>query len=184
MAIGVVTGDAFEREMRALNIVPDIEHQVNEEVRALVRGRGNKPEVPMEMRALIATEKQAGASSKELQDEFGVSASSVSAYANGATSTATYNDPEKAITDALEASANVVIGKAQKKLLSALDAISESKLLDAKPNVASAVARDMSNIVKNMKPEAGLTINNNKIVVFKPRTREEDEFETIHVIEE
>jgi hypothetical protein len=184
MAIGVVSAESFDREMRDLGIVPDLEHHVNEEVRALVRGRGNKPEVPMAIRALVATEKLAGAPAELLADEFNISESSVSAYGNGATSTSSYDKKEPEIVAALDKAEERIIGRAQHKLLAALDSISEVKLKESKPNIASAVARDMSNIVRNMKPEAAVNVQNNRIVVFRPRLREEDEFESIQVIDE
>lgn len=183
MAIGVVDKNEFEEEMRALRIKQELEDKVTEECRSLVRGRGNKPAVPMALRAVIAGEATEGAPSKELQNAFGVSASSVSAYANGATSTSSYNTPRSEISGAISA-ANENIGRiATHKLLRALDAITDNKVADLSPLKAADLASKMSNVIKNTRPDE-IRDGGVKIVVFQPRIKEEDEFEVIEVLDE
>lgn len=185
MSIGVVNDEIFNREMAALGITQSIEQITNESVRNIVRGRRNKKETPEAIRALVATEKQAGAPSAELEKAFNVSKSSVSAYGNGATSTATYNKPDPAITDALTTAGNHIVGIAHNKLISALEAITDEKVTNLSANKAAMLARDMSSVVRNIKPpEQPVNINNNQVVIFRPRMKEEDDFEVIEVVGE
>lgn len=180
--IGIASQADFERELARLTNSNQIENKVVD----INRGRGNKKEVPSEVRELIASEAIAGSSNKELADTFNVSESSVSAYKHGATSTASYNNPDEKLEDSNKEVRQRIIGPAQTKLLAAIEAITPTKLEEAKVNVASAVARDMASVIKSMSPNNdvnNLTVNQNRVVIYKPRMKEEDEYETIVVNE-
>src|SRR4249920_401404 len=115
MPMLLVDDAAFESEISKLT--PDSVVVSNEEItldltsanqnpRALVkklhngsRGFGHV-EVPQSLRKLIAEEAILGTPSNDLQKSFGVSASSVAAYKNGATSCATYNSPNRDLAEA------------------------------------------------------------------------------------
>lgn len=148
------------------------------------RGRGaQRVEVPESLRALISEEAIKGTSPEVLSREFGVSKSSISAYKNDATSTASYNSPDKNLKDANELVREDVTSQARTKLLLALKHVTEEKMQDAKLTEIASVANSMSGIIKNMEPQGATTQNNTQIIVYKPRQREEDEFEIITVNE-
>jgi hypothetical protein len=192
MAIGVVASESFAAEMAALGITRDLENKVNaacdalvEDRRMITRGRGARPEVPMGLRALIAEEKTLGASSKELQDVFGISASSVSAYGAGATSTASYDTKQPELVESIDA-ANTRIGRiATHKLLRALDAITDGKVADLSPLKAADLASKMSAVIRNTRADDSEKASSGvKIVVFQPRVKEEDEYQVINILDE
>lgn len=186
MPLGLVKLNEFEREVNRLVAVNNrlLEEPIRTEVKEIEHGRGlGKLETPPSVRALIATEALVGVPSKELSETFGVSPSSVSAYKNGATSTSSYHEPDPKLKEAIDSSRDRIIGPAQSRLIKALEAISDEKLNDAKVSIASGVARDMSTIIKNLQPDPSVIVNQNKVIVFRPRQKEEDDYESIVVDE-
>jgi hypothetical protein len=185
MAMGIVHKDDFEKEMQRLGIVvneKEIE-QYETELKEIERGRGDKKETPESIREFIAAEAICGADINTLRDEMGISKSSISAYKNGATSTATYHKPDESLAKANMEVRDKITGKAQAKLINALDAIDiiGEKL---KPREAADIAMKMSSVVKNLQPDASnMFVNQNKVVIFKPRMREEDDYEVLQVME-
>jgi hypothetical protein len=120
----------------------------------------------------------------ELAKEFGISKSSVSAYKNGSTSTATYNKTNKSILEHINNSRQKVIKKAGKRLNYALDAITPDKLDEMKVKDLASVAKDMSVIIRNMEPPRESNEGeSNQYVIFAPTFRDERTFETITVPE-
>ena len=173
MPLGILSEEAFQIEAERFH-VSEIE---------IKHGRGPKEETPSNIRQFIASEAISGADVSTLSENFNISKSSISAYKNGATSTASYHNEDKELIKALERTRSAIIGPAQEKLMAAIAAITPDKLSESKVNVASAVARDMSSINKNISPEVqGQSIQNN-IMVFKPRMKEEDDYEVIQVLE-
>lgn len=160
---------------------PNFSNEIIEEVRDINHGRGiGNTEVPEEVRETIALERLVGVPSKVLEAEFGLSKSSVSAYANGATSTKSYNEPDEKLHRSIENSKIKITGLAIDKLQRALGSINLTD--DVKPNIASMIAKDMSAIVKNMSPDVMIN-NDNRVVVYRPRMREEDQYQIIDVVD-
>src|SRR5678810_1013449 len=114
MPLGVVSDDEFESELKNSRVeldksgVPvigivdngteEIPPVVNGVVEEQKSGRGlGTTEVPDSLRKIIAqTNLESGrAAAISLASSFGISESSVSAYLNGSTSTATYNNKDK-----------------------------------------------------------------------------------------
>src|SRR6478736_1795138 len=58
-------------------------------------GRGKSKEVPQALRKVIAGEVLSGARASDVSETFNVSQSSISAYKNDATSTASYDQPDE-----------------------------------------------------------------------------------------
>ena len=145
------------------------------------RGKGNK-EVPVEIKKVIAEQSIKGAPSKLLQDLFGVSPASVSAYKNDATSTASYNEPNKELKKSNNNVRDKISGEARGKLLEALEHITSDKLKEANLKTVASVAKDMSYIVKNMEPDydRGGDINT-QFVFYAPPLKQENEYDTINV---
>lgn len=165
MPIGIVNEDVFREEVRERTPL----------------GRNGKKEVPHEIRALAASEAIAGGNKKEIAQELGISSQSINAYKNGATSLATYNKKDEKLQKANDEVKDKIRGVALNKMMDAMNAISKENLALSKPNVASAVARDMSTIVKNMDPrEDGINVDK-AVIIYKSPMKEEADYPVIDV---
>lgn len=186
--IGVADNESFQAELdRLTNKTSDKKIDVlpsNEKVVDINRGRTEgRTEISQEARAFISGEVLSGARANDVAKAFGVSESSISAYKKDATSTSSYHKPDKELSELNDASRRRIVGPAQQTLIDAIEAITPEKLNGSKVNVASAVARDMSSIIKNMQPDAGSTVNNNQVIIYKPRMKEEDDYIEMQVNE-
>lgn len=174
MAMGIVSNDAFEKEV--VNVV--IEHVV---IKDKGRGIGNN-EVPMELKKLIAEEAINGTSAKVLSGAFGISESSVNAYKHNATSTASYHKPNEELVKSNNSVRDTISNKAQSKLLEAIESITKDDLQRTKVKDRASIASAMSNVVKNMReetnPDAGV-----KVMIYSPRVKMEDDYNVIEVNE-
>jgi hypothetical protein len=190
--LGLVDSDQFDKELhnsRATVFVPkpfDSTVIAKAVIQKSDRGRGNgNKAVPKELQKLIGEESVINGRSKalELAADFGISPSSVSAYSHGATSTATINQPDKTLTNYLQARKSRITKRALAKLTSALDVITPDKLSEMKTRDVAALAKDMSVIAKNMEPPNTGSADNNapKFVVYAPTIRDERTYETIVV---
>jgi predicted transcriptional regulator len=122
-----------------------------------------------------------------LAKDFGISPSSVSAYAKGATSTASYNQPKESIISHINKSRQRAIKKASKTLNAALGAITQEKLDYSDAKDLSGIAKDMAVVIKNLEPKdtstEGGASGTPQFVIFAPQFRDERSFDTIHVPE-
>ncbi len=121
-------------------------------------------------------------SALEMARQFGISPSSVSAYTQGATSTASYDE---------RPNVDVIIGAKQKigklaisKLRKALHQITDEKLAAADVKDISGVAKDMSAIVKNMDSDPNKNQNDDgrkgpTFVFYSPQFRREEHFDVV-----
>ncbi len=207
MAIGVVNDRDFEGELSDLSIldkpkiegIPEDEDTLNiiplnvpygGQSRAKIvdlnkgRGIGDKA-VPMPLRKLIGSTAiaEGNKEAKELAEEFDISDSSVSAYKKGATSTATYHEPNQELVKHTNSARTKISEAAQKILLASIDSITPEKLAAAKLREVAGVARDMSAVVKNIEPSSEEASSNVQFVLFAPRVKEEKEYEVIDVSE-
>jgi hypothetical protein len=184
MAMLIVTTEQFEKEMISLGLslpVNASEKQIIE-VKDIVHGRGlGRTEVDEEVRKRIASDLLNGESLKQVTEKYDVSTSSASAYKVGATSTASYNKPDKELKDHTEIVKTGIRATALSRLSQALAEITNEKLKKASLKDASGVAKDMSGVVKNLSNEQAAVNVNNRVVVFRPRTREEEDYEVIDV---
>lgn len=189
MPMMVVDDNDFEVEMDRIGISNKAPSNTNaepviiEKVVQIERGRGNKSETPAELRKVIAQMALSGEPHKEIMDRFGVSQSSVSAYSAGATSTARIKDnPDAELVQYNNKVKNEITSDASIRLQMALGTITPEKLERARLRDASAVARDMSSIMKNMRDDNpnGTGINQ-QVIVYQPRAKQEDAYEVIEV---
>lgn len=151
------------------------------------RGRGlGSVQVPSTLRSLIAGTHhiEGRGAALEVAKEFGVSASSASAYANGVTSTASYNDKkEESIVSFVTKRKQRVTKKAIRVMTNALDKLTPDKLDTADAKELSGIAKDMSAIIGHFNdPKAiGGDINNNgpTFVLYAPQVKSEQSFNAI-----
>lgn len=201
MPIGLVSDDDLQKELNAykpptaLKVVEPKPVQSEEPVSGVIieeierAGRkSGDTNVPDSLRQIIGEEAllNGRASAVSLAAEFGISPSSASAYAVGATSTASYNEPKPSIIGHINKARERATKRAAKTLNAALGAISQEKLDYLDADKLSGVAKDMSVIIKNLEPKNTPTEDGAKtpqFVIFAPQFRDERQFEMITVNE-
>jgi len=191
MPIGLVSDDDLQRELSNLQTVHPKKVQIESRVEILdKRGRAvGDVNVPDSLRQIIGEESVINGrqSALELAKDFGVSPSSVSAYANGATSTKSYDSPTQSIISHINKSRQRNIKKASRVLSAAIEAITQDKLDYADATDLSGIAKDMSVIIKNLEPPNVVPSDNGvkspQFVIFAPQFRDERSFEVIDVKE-
>lgn len=190
MPIGLVNDDDFDLELSKYTNVNSNKQQV-EVIININEEKGRRPgdvAVPDSIQKIIGETSitEGRKEALKLASFFDVSESSVSAYTNGAASTASYNNPKKELKSHVDKARMKVIGKARKTLLNSLNYITEEKLAIEKPSTLSAVARDMSVIIKNMEPSKEVSSDDSDtsktpFVIYAPQFRDERSFEVINV---
>jgi predicted transcriptional regulator len=188
MPIGIVSDEDFQREIEShlpsTNRVPSVTIVENPS-----RGRDEGDvNVPDSLRQIIGETSviDGRQSALALADMFGISPSSVSAYANGATSTKTYDAPKKSILSHINKSRVRSIKKASVVLKQALGAITQEKLDYTEAKDLSGIAKDMSVIIKNLEPPPTQATDETKtpqFVIYAPSFKDERSFEVITVNE-
>jgi len=194
MPIGIVSDEEFFKESSSYSpakslIVPPNPVLEGEILDIPKRGRKDGDiEVPDSLRKIIGEEAllNGRASAVQLAAEFGLSPSSASAYAVGATSTSSYNQPKPSILSHINKSRERATKKAAKTLNAALAAITQEKLDYLDADKVSGIAKDMSVIIKNLEPKVASPDEGNKqpqFVIFAPQFRDERSFDMITVSE-
>lgn len=201
MPVGLVSDDEFNAELvrigtkipvptthvlpSALEVLEPLEGTI-EQVPSRGRSRGDN-NVPSSLRAIIAeTHLMDGRQAAlELAGELGISPSSVSAYANGATSTSSYDKPKESIVSAVNKARQRATKKAAKTMNAALSAITQAKLDYTDADKLSGIAKDMSVIIKNLEPKSVEPTGTAtpQFTIYAPQFRDERSFEFIQVSE-
>jgi len=193
MPIGMVPDDEFEKELERLKggiKAPPRPSVTGTIIDIPSKGRNEGDvNVPDSLRKIIGEEAviSGRASALALAKDMGISPSSVSAYANGATSTTTYNESKPSIIQHINKSRARASKKASRVLVGALDAITQEKLDYTDAKDLAAIAKNMSAVIKDLEPPAESTkVEEGKapqFVIFAPQFRSEQSFETIVVNE-
>lgn len=183
MPMGVVSDDDFFKELDRNRVrVPEV---VIEPENKPGRKEGDN-NVPDSLRKIIGETSvlEGRQEALALAKMFGVSESSVSAYAKGATSTTSYNEPKKSIADYIRNRKDRLTKKALRVMHNSLDSIPED-LSNQDPRNLAAIAKDMSAIVKHLEPEQeGAKLGDgNQFIFYSPNFTKEEHYETIHVNE-
>lgn len=171
MPIGIISQEEFDLELSSdfsvLHIMP-------------AKGRGNVKEIPHAVRAFIAEEAINGASSKEITDALNISPSSISAYKNGATSTASYDSPNKKLRAHIDNVKERITKKASNRLIRALNNLDEDKMNELGARDLSGVAKDMSVIIDKMSPKADKSTEQHAhIHLYTPPQKKLEDYESI-----
>src|SRR6185312_13410217 len=130
MAMGIVSDSDFEKELEKLNS-DSIPSPSIQKLPKDTNGRGNGNfEVPEGLRKIIGEEANINgrASALQIASDFGISASSVSAYTRGATSTASIDNPHAEIVNHINTAKLRVSKKARKRLMMALNEITQERI--------------------------------------------------------
>jgi len=174
MPLGIISDEDFEKELG---------NTTNGVVIPVEKGRGNSPGVPESLQKIIGENaiEEGNKATEVLTDFLGISNSSLTAYKNGATSTASYHDGKGELKDHTNNARNAVATRARNKLMNSLAFLTKDKLEAAKAKDLAGIARDMSVIIKNMEPEVSKESTNQTFILYAPRPRLESEFEVIDV---
>lgn len=192
MPIGLVSDDEFLRELNRTHPVTQSESvpQSNPVVEIIDRpGRKDGDQnVPESLRKIIGETSviDGRQAALDLAADFGISPSSVSAYAKGATSTTSYNNPNKSLISHINKSRQRHIKKAGSVLKAALGAISQEKLDYTDAKDLASIAKDMTVVIKNLEPPTPVETpqsNTPQFVIFAPQFRDERSFGHITVPE-
>lgn len=189
MPLGIVKPEDYEKGLgKSKEAEVVIEKEIpSPAIAEFIKGRGlGRTEVPESIRKLIGESSvEEGSSAANAIGQFlGLSKSSVSAYSNGTTSTATYNKPNLDLATHLNKTRERITRKAAGKLFKSLNVIDDDKLEDLTALEASTVAKNMSAIIKHMEPsdvKAGNTFNGPVITFYAPRLVKEETFDVINV---
>jgi len=181
MPIGLVSDDLFKQELNRLTRKSDNKPPPE-------RGRKEgETNVPDSLRKIIGETAviEGRKTALELASKFDISPSSVSAYAHGATSTASYNSPSKDIIQHINKSRRRAIKRASAVMNDALGAISQDKLDYTDAKDLAGIAKDMSAIIKNLEPQNEVVDkpNSPQFVIFAPSFHKEETYEHITVNE-
>ena len=185
MAMGVVTDEEFEQEVHNSGI-PTV-GKVTEILRP-GRKEGDV-NVPESLRKIIGETSQLEGRQEalDLASAFGVSPSQVSAYSNGATSTATYNQPNSELSTHIKGRKQKVVGKALSRLTRAMNNLTKDKIATSSAKEISAIAKDMAQVIKLMDdtpdPTQGNKVNAPQFLVYAPTMIDERKFEVINAKE-
>lgn len=136
--------------------------------------------VPDSLRKIIGETSQIDGRQEALAlaSHFGISPSSVSAYANGSTSTDSMD--KRPNLPHINKAKEVIAKQARNKLRAALNHITNEKLEDSKAVDLASIARSMSGIVKEMEPEEVVEKKDGpSFVVYSPQFKQENHYEII-----
>lgn len=172
-------GDKKESIPESIPITGPIEGQIVD----LNKGRGKgSVEVPNSLRKVIGEEAILNGRSAaiDLAASFGLKPSSVSAYAVGATSTATID--ERPNEPHLKDIRGKITGKALNTLRKAIKHITDDKLQVTSAKELAGIAKDMSAVVRTMEPSSNqpaMTNNGPTFVFYSPQQRKEESFDVV-----
>jgi hypothetical protein len=192
MAMGIVSDKEFDSELGRLGPKSDstkseeLKGEIVGEIKDVTRGRGQgNIGVPNGLRNIIGETSitDGRREAVELASIFGISPSSASAYAQGATSTSSYSDRPNG--PVINKARERISKSARNKLMMALRHITEDKLEGTKARELAGIAKDMSAVVKNMEEDGPKvpTSNGPTFVFYSPQFRKEEHFEVIHAKE-
>jgi len=180
MPMGIVSNADFQKELDNSGNREQVSPAL---VKEISRGRGEgNVEVPNALRNIIGDTAITNGrkDAVELASNFGISPSSVSAYTNGATSTASYGEtPNK---DVMDGTRLRIQSKARAKLIKAIHGITDDKLAVTNAKDLAGIAKDMAAVVKTMEPE-NKKVEGEKggptFIFYTPQTRKEETFDVV-----
>ena len=179
MALGIVSDDIFKQELEKF-LPTAIVVQPKKDMRGHYAGQEN---VPDSIRKVIGdTHLESGfTAGKEMAAMFGLTQEAAQAYKDGKLSRT--GNPAEVLSNHINKTKERIARKAGRLTLSAINAITDEKLAEAKAGELANVARAASSIVKDMTPEtesrpAQLT----QIVLHAPKMASEDKYQVIDVV--
>jgi transcriptional regulator with XRE-family HTH domain len=184
MAIGIVSDNDFDKEVTDI-VRKDIRPSSSAVVDKLHKGGRKEGDnaIPDVVKELVINESLNGASGKELSQALGISQSSISAYRNGANSTATYDKKDKILIDHISRAKGKISKRARNVLNRSLDHLTDDKLSSVKAKDLAGIARNMSAIIRDMEPPQDQVQNQLAVqfVMLAPPVHTEKHYDAIDV---
>ncbi len=189
MGLGLVSDDEFlsqlenvNRSSLPINLTPN---GVISQLASPGRASGDV-NVPSSLRAVIGETSALDGRSEgiKLASEFGISPSSVSAYKNGATSTASYNEAKPAIKNPIARAKARIASRSRNRILHAINAITDEKLDQARAKDLAGIAKNLAGVVSVMESngiDPSIDTSKPAIIIFAPQIRKEESFDVIDV---
>jgi hypothetical protein len=187
MPLGILSDEEFEKELNSYKD-NDKTKSINEHDKdcALIKdiptqgrneGDTNKPE---SLRQVIAQCKIEGSDDAEIKEAFKTSTSAINAYTNGKNGTS--DKVNERLAKFVTAARSTITKKASRKLISALDHITEDKISELKANEISVVAKNLSSIInENEHKNAQIGNLNAQFVIFAPPQKAINDYDVIDV---
>lgn len=177
MPLGIVSDADFERELE--NSEPTQKADI---IPMPTPGRNpGDNNVPDSLRKIIGETSQIDGRKEALAlaSAFGISPSSVSAYANGSTSTDSMD--KRPNLPHINGAKERIAKQARNKLRDALRHITSDKLENTKAVDLASIARSMSAVVKEMEPEQEEEKKKDgpAFVIYSPQFKQENHYEII-----
>ena len=185
MPMGIVSDKDFEAEIKD-SAIPITGSVVELPSKGRKEGDVNVPE---SLRKIIGetSEIEGRQSALQFAESFGISPSSVSAYANGSTSTSSYHQPNKELTNHITKRKEKVVGSALTRLTRAMSHLTNDRIGTSSAREISAIAKDMAQVVKMMEPDTpndpNSRVNAPQFLVYAPTMIDERKFEVIQAKE-
>lgn len=190
MPIGIASDEEFQLELDRLSGKRSSPPAQTEIVGIPSKGRSEGDvNVPDSLRKIIGETSviEGRQAAIQLATQFGVSKSSVSAYAKGATSTTSYNQPKQGILEHINKSRHRATKRAARTLNAALGSITQEKLDYTDAKDLAVIARNMSAIIKDLEPQSVQEDVSGtrapQFVIYAPQFKSEQSFEVITVNE-
>ena len=201
MPMGIVSDAEFEKELNnsrpnktradirpVTTLVKDSSDSSDSSDNTIERGRKEGDvNVPDSLRKLLGDVAVTSGRSDALAlaKQFGISDSSVSAYSKGARSTATYNDrPSEKVINGAKMRVSM---KARRKLLKALDSMTDDKLESCKARDLAGIAKDMAVVMKAMETDShsgeGESNKGPTFMIFSPQFKSENDYKQVEAKE-
>lgn len=185
MAIGIVSESDFDKELERLRVPKKNGEELvlpGVVIAPKSPGRGKETDnVPDSVRKFIAEEALMGTPKRNLIETFGVSNSSVNAYANGDTSTATYGQGNGSLKKHTDKVKERLRRKAEGKIAMALGHMTEDKFASAELPVLSRVAESMASVVERLSDKQENTGPAVQFVMYAPRIEKEEHYQVIDI---
>lgn len=191
MPLGIVSTKEFESALADSSLSNDVINEIKSgeviDIKSPGRSKGDV-NVPESLRKIIGETAniEGRQTALGIARSFDISKQQVAAYTNGATSEASYNTPDKNLSEHIFNSKMKVTKRAMSKLLKSMNNMDDDKFRNASLTELSAVAKNMSAIVKNMSPEDDGSSNKippTQFIVMAPQIINENKFETIYAKE-
>lgn len=184
MGMGLVDDIEFDSQVENTNR-PEI---TRAEIIDINKGRGEgNVEVPESLRKIIGETSITDGRQEALAlaKSFGISESSVSAYANGANSTNKYNTGNEELRKHVKGAKQRIVSKSKRILNKALDNITDEKLEKAKLKDIATVVNAMTGVIERLdeKEESDRGNNAPQFIVYAPQIRQENNYPVINLNE-
>lgn len=179
MPLGILSDEEFNKEVNNNNNNVVSKNVVIKEINKSGRNEGdvNKPE---SLRKVIAECKVNGAADSDIMEVFKTSPSSINAYSNG--KNGTNEERNEKLTSFVKMMRGKITKRASRKLIVALDSLTEDKIKESKGTEISVIAKNLSAIIsENEHKQEQLGNLNAHFHIYSPPQKSLDKYEVIDV---